>query len=119
MKKLLVVLLCLGLVGCALTASITRDKLTRLTLNMTTDQVKQIMGEPFSTETYLANDGKTNLIWNYRTQYSTDDYGIRHQELTPLIFKDNVLLGWGNNFYDQLIQPNKVKQDIQLKVKQE
>ena len=77
------------------------------------------MGNPFSTETYLSADGKTNVVWNYRTQYSTDDFGIKHQEITPLVFRDNMLIGWGNNFYDQLIQPNKIKQDIQLKVKQE
>ena len=119
MKNILIAILCLGLVGCALAASMTRDKLARLALNMTTEQVRELMGDPFTTETYLSSDNKTNLVWNYRTQYSIDDLGITHQELIPLVFRDNLLLGWGNNFYDNLIQPNKMKQDIQLKIKQE
>jgi len=105
--------------GCALNASITRGKLARLTLNMSTEQVRQIMGYPFSTETYLSSDNKTNLIWNYRTAYSTDMTGIIHQETTPLVFEDNLLVGWGSNFYDKLVAPDMQKQDIRVKIKQE
>lgn len=114
MKIGLILVLCLGLLGCALTASIKREQITHLMPNMTTDEVRRVMGDPFSTETYLSSDNKTNLIWNYRTHYSTDALGVTHQELTPLVFKDNLLLGWGNNFYDQLVQPNKAKLNARI-----
>ena len=105
--------------GCALAASMTRDKLARLTPGMTIGQVRELMGEPFSTETYMSNDNKTNLIWNYRTAYSTDSLERTHQEITPVIFKNDILVGWGTGFYEQLIQPNSMKQNINLRIKQE
>ena len=125
MKKLLVLLLCFILTGCGLVqmASLqsTRNNLSKLNLNMTTEQVRQVMGIPYTTETFLTADKKTVLVWNYDTGQVLDPvYGMVHKtELTPLIFKDNLLIGWGSDFYEKLVKPDAIKSDINLKVKQE
>ena len=124
MKKLLIVLLCFSLTGCGLArmASIqsTRNNLSKLNLNMTTEQVKQVMGNPYTTETFLSSDNKTVLVWNYDIGQVSDPYGITHKtELIPLIFKDNLLIGWGVNYYEKIVSPDAEKATLKLNIKNE
>jgi len=120
MKRLTGLLIFLLLVsGCAWNASITKGKLSQLVPNMTIEQVRNLLGNPLSTETFPGEDNKTLLVWNYRTQYYTDMVGVLHEETTPLVFKDDLLLGWGSNFYDKLISPTLQKGDVRIKIRQE
>lgn len=123
MRKLLAVLLCMGLTGCGLAqmAAIksTRDSLARISLGMTTEQVRQVMGNPYTTETFLSSDSKAVLVWNYNTGQVFDPvYGMAQKtELTPLVFKNNLLIGWGVNYYEKIVSPDAQKETLQLNIK--
>jgi len=109
MKKVIVVsLLVFFLCGC-FSWEINRENLNKIEIGMTKDQVKQIMGKPYRRE------AESNLEW---WLYKTKDYNITESEyLTPLLFKDGELIGWGKNFWTTKEQKYDIK--IDQRVKQE
>lgn len=100
MKKAIIILLLSGLLsGCGavkgLQASANRNQLDRLKVGMTTDQVRQAMGKPYKSEFYGSKQ-----VWFYITEWQSDGQTTL-DEMTPLVFENDILLGWGNNFlYD-------------------
>ncbi len=97
MKKAIIILLLSGLLGgCGavkgLQASANRNQLDRLKVGMTTDQVRQAMGKPYKSEFY-----GTKQMWFYITEWQSDGQTTL-DEMTPLVFENDILLGWGHNF---------------------
>ena len=75
-----------------------RHKLTQLQPNMSFVEVKTIMGIPDFNEVYDKN-GETIQVLFYRTQRTKKDGLTTKDECTPLIFKENKLVSWGENAY--------------------
>jgi outer membrane protein assembly factor BamE (lipoprotein component of BamABCDE complex) len=98
MKKgiIITLLLCLLLAGCGavkgLEASANRNQLDNLKVGMTTDQVRRAMGKPYKSEFYGAKQ-----MWFYITEWQSDGQ-TTSDEMTPLVFENDILLGWGNKF---------------------
>ncbi|MFC1798685.1 hypothetical protein ACFLZL_02625 [Thermodesulfobacteriota bacterium] len=69
-KMILITLMVFALIGCAAKAEV----LTGLRLNMTKDEVVQVMGAPGSTS---EKAGVLYLKYRLRNGYLTDDYYIR------------------------------------------
>ena len=111
MKKLVVVsLLVFFLYGCN-SWDINRENLNKIEIGMTKDQVRQIMGKPYRRE------AESNLEWwLYGTQYLRRP-ATENEYLTPLLFKDGELIGWGKNFWTTKEQKYDIK--IDQRVKQE
>lgn len=137
MKKIILVLLCLGLTGCATTMqqaiSPNRQNLLKLSIGMSKDEAIGVMGtQPFSaggTDFFTGRKGKEVTINNpYRSEilqgkdktfeviyYVTDDKtnngAIVDDDLTPLIFDNGKLIGWGYRF----LQDNAHKYEIRIR----
>ena len=98
MKKAIIILLLLsGLItGCGavkgLEANANRSQLDKLSVGMSTDQVRRAMGKPYKSE-FLGS----RQVWYYITEWQSDGQTTM-DEMTPLVFENNVLLGWGHNF---------------------
>lgn len=98
MKKgiIITLLLCLLLAGCGavkgLEASANRNQLDKLNVGMTTDQVRRAMGKPYKSEFYGAKQ-----MWFYITEWQSDGQ-TTSDEMTPLVFENDILLGWGSKF---------------------
>ena len=124
MKKLLAVLLCLGLVGCSSLRSLsqatapTRENLIRLSIGMTKQEVLDTMGtetreayyhggldnwafstmnNPYRSEILQGKDKTLEVIY-YVTDDKNHDGAINDNELTPLVFDEGKLIGWGWSF---------------------
>lgn len=130
MKKTLVLLLCLGLVGCANIQQLTapnRVNLMKLSIGMTKAEALKIMGtktvsgtdinlgttvinNPYRSEILQGKD-KTFEVLYYATDVKKDDYAITDDELTPLIFDNGKLMGWGWSF----LQDNAQKYEIRMR----
>lgn len=128
MKKFLIVLLCLGLVGCYTLADFrmeNRQNLLKLSIGMTKQEVLDIMGDktirdeiitannPYRSE-IIQGKNKTLEVLYYYTDIKTYDAwlgykGIADDELTPLVFDEGKLIGWGNSFLDTNIQKHEIK----------
>lgn len=89
----LLLILCMFVSGCGITKSYTaatnRNKLYRLEVGMTKEEVIKIMGRPYRKEVYKGVE-----YLSYLTEWQPG-YG---DDVTTLAFKGNELKGWGRNY---------------------
>ena len=71
----------------------------KLNTGISKAQVLAIMGEPLKTEVY-----NTENTWYYYTETKWSDGMKTRDECTPLFFKDDKLVGWGNIAYKKFHQ---------------
>ena len=116
MKKAIINILLLFLVfGCTGSPAQTsymsqknRDNMLKLNQGMTKQQVMEIMGKPYQTEAYNGVE-----FWLYMTEAVTiDDRRVDERVLTPFAFEKGILVGWGRNYYEQVIT---LRHDINVK----
>lgn len=138
MKKILLVMLCLGLAGCATTMSdiITpnRESLLKLSVGMTKEEAINIMpkgkgtvipfagpytgligrgmtiNNPYRSEILQGKDKAFEVIY-YVTDVKKNDDAVTDDELTPLVFDNGKLIGWGWGF----LQDNAQKYEIRIR----
>lgn len=94
-----------------------RGNLKRLAVGMTKEQAMAIMGtrtfrdeddgdfvvpNPYRSESYQALDGTMYELLSYYTDLNRSDYQLSKDEMTPLIFENGKLIGWGWVFVDKL-----------------
>lgn len=124
MKKILALLLCLALVGCATLSKIratNRERLNKISIGMTKQEVLDIMGtktitarssevinNPYKTETLRSEDKVFEVLYYY-TEIKRSDGAITDDELTPLVFDEGKLIGWGWSFFEDTTQKYQLK----------
>ena len=69
-----------------------------LELRMTKVEVTRLLGVPERTEGFMT-EGKQVVIWTYRL----GDLG-GHQVVTPLVFENGRLSGWGDAYYQAMLK---------------
>ena len=69
---------------------------------------KWIINNPYRSEILQGKDGTLEVIYYYTDVKSADD-AITDDELTPLIFKNDILLGWGQSFLNDSIQRYEIR----------
>jgi hypothetical protein len=124
MKNIIVALL-LVLAGCSniyldtsdLLRARNTEGLAKLTAGLGKVTVMEMMGtepskgvfmwidNPYRNETLTGKDGKSYAVLYYYTELKQRDDRITDDELTPLVFHDGKLIGWGYPFLDQRVPP--------------
>ena len=84
-------------------ASNNREKLNNLDAGMTTSKVREVMGDPYKRELYANNE-----VWFYITDWQPDGYTTL-DEMTPLVFEDGKLVGWGSRYLDENIKKYELR----------
>ncbi len=117
MKKLCVFLMILSIAGCVSSSEQIRTKnrenLLRLSLGMPKFDVLQIMGtqkvkyitNTYKVETPKGKNGSLYEVLFYHTDVKNKDGLVADNELTPLVFEDSQLIGWGWAFLSEIV-PN-------------
>jgi hypothetical protein len=94
-----------------------KENVQKLSTGMSKDVAGEIMGtdpakglflwvdNPYRTETLTGKDGKVYEVLYYYTDLKQRDDKITDDELTPLVFEDGKLIGWGYPFLDQRVPP--------------
>jgi hypothetical protein len=123
--KRIIILLSLIVSGCSSiyldTSDLLRDQnkenLKKLSAGQPKNLVMEIMGKdpskgvfmwidnPYRIEVLTGKDGKTYEVLYYYTDMKARDDKITDDELTPLVFQDGKLIGWGYPFLDQRVPP--------------
>lgn len=71
------------------------ENLAKLRVGMSKDEVKGVMGEPLTKESYNIPN-----VWFYYTRPRWQDGVATRDECTPVVFdEDGQLAGWGNQYY--------------------
>ena len=102
-----------SLYGCAIVrykheAKINRVSMLNLKIGMSKTQVFSLMGNPYKSESYQV-EGKNLEFWLYRTEIYVEEN--KSDNFTPLAFENDILIGWGRNYYDNAF---RIKQDIKI-----
>jgi hypothetical protein len=63
---------------------------------------------PYRSEALTGKDGESYEVLYYYTDLKQRDDKITDDELTPLVFQDGKLIGWGYPFLDQRVPPKPV-----------
>ena len=83
-----------------------RALLANLALGMTSEQVVTLMGTADFSEAYTKAESTDNpqaiKVLFYRTQWAKGDGKTTKDECTPVVFKNNVLVGWGDTAVAQI-----------------
>jgi len=123
MRKILILLLCLGLFGCMTLAQFrleNRQNLLKLSIGMTKQEVLDIMGDktardgiitannPYRSEILQGKD-KTFEVFYYYTNIKSLDSAITDDELIPLVFDKGELIGWGWSYLETNIQKYEIR----------
>ena len=94
--------------------------LAKLTVGLRKEVVMEMMGteaskgvfmwidNPYRSETLTGKDGKSYEVLYYYSDMKQRDDKITDDELTPLVFQDGKLIGWGYPFLDQRVPPKPV-----------
>jgi len=99
-----------------------RQNLDQLEVGLSRERVLEIMGtdpakgifmwvkNPFRTETLTGKSGTSYEVLYYYTQLRERDDKITDDELTPLVFEKDILVGWGYEFLDKKVPQKPVLQ---------
>lgn len=94
MKKFLMIILCLGLMGCA-TANIQRKPFMEPQFGETKQQLLETLGRPDTIQIYQKPDKTRVEFYIYHYQSS--------QVKVPVCVINNRVVGWGKSFYEDHI----------------
>jgi hypothetical protein len=79
-----------------------RELISQLELGVQSSAVAEMLGIPADSEAF-DRDGEQVRVLFYRTQHKHSDGDTIRDETTPLVFKNDRLVGWGNTTYMQLL----------------
>lgn len=80
---------------------INRKHISRLQQDISYDDILNRMGIADFNEFYAKGDDTYQVLY-YRTQHIDGDGVTTKNECTPLVFKNSVLLGWGETAYNAI-----------------
>jgi len=83
-----------------------RAAIAHLYIGMSRAEVEKRMGPPDFTEAY-SHDGAEYHILHYRTRHRHSDGETTMDETTPLVFRDDSLMGWGDTLYQKVSRDAK------------
>ncbi len=99
MKKVLLfcaVLLLCGGCACAKTAKKNNEMMLLFNIGQPKEDIMKAMGKPVKNEKYTIGGSEVD-VWYYRTDCDLWDWD--DDDLTPMVFRDNKLIGWGSDLY--------------------
>ncbi|MBN1794873.1 MAG: DUF3192 domain-containing protein [Candidatus Omnitrophica bacterium] len=123
MRTCFIIVLCISLVGCAtmhMLGAENRQSIANLSKGMDKEQVIDYMGEtyiwdmgvqinnPYRIE-MLQGTSKNFEVFYYYTGIKRADFEITNEELTPLVFENGKLSGWGWAFLNEVISKNNIQ----------
>lgn len=75
-----------------------REMISKLEIGMDRVSVVDKLGTPSDSEAFTGDAGEVRVLF-YRTQRKHSDGETSRDETTPLVFEDDVLVGWGDAVY--------------------
>lgn len=89
------------------------DNMMQLEIGQTRQEVLEIMGTPAKREAYqLENERVIDFLFYRTSGWSMDCMRDTDYQFTPLAFENDKLIGWGRNYYD-----NVVRSAVELRIK--
>ncbi|ABV37916.1 conserved hypothetical protein [Shewanella sediminis HAW-EB3] len=81
-------------------------KLTEISIGQSITQIKSLMGKADFSEAKMVNESTLQVLF-YRTHHTKSDGETTRDECTPLLFRDQKLISWGDASYQEYLKPIK------------
>lgn len=78
-----------------------KEKISLLDIGVTREDVIENIGKPDASEASSVDDSDYYILY-YITEYSKSDKTSIIENSTPLVFKDNLLIGWGHDVLEKV-----------------
>lgn len=78
-----------------------REAISRLSVGASRTAVIEKLGTPNDSEAFVHDDEEVRVLF-YRTSRKHADGETSRDETTPLVFKNDRLIGWGERVYEDL-----------------
>lgn len=114
MQKIIVLLLCLGFIGCVTTSRVAQN----ISLGMTTNEVCKVAGKPFYKNVIKDKDGNVIEEWTYR-ETTWDDAGWSWDKTlinTVVVFKNGKVESFGKEGKDRYKTKNPMAPTLNVDV---
>ncbi len=76
-----------------------REAISQLSIGMSREAVVDRLGTPADSEAFT-RDGEEFRVLFYRTRHRHSDGETSRDETTPVVFRNDELVGWGQRVYD-------------------
>ncbi|MDF0534524.1 DUF3192 domain-containing protein [Shewanella sp. A32] len=80
-----------------------QEKLTEIKLGQSGEEIITMMGRPDFSEAKLSQGQALNILF-YRTHQTKPDGATTKDECTPLLFRNDRLIAWGEDTYQQYLK---------------
>jgi len=80
-------------------------KLTEISIGQSITQIKSMMGKADFSEAKMVNESTLQVLF-YRTHHKKSDGETTRDECTPLLFRDQKLIAWGEASYQEYLSRN-------------
>ncbi len=125
MSRILLIIISVLLYSCmgstmqtSLKSEQNRDNIVGLRLGMTQEDVLTLMGSPYKSEVHKI-ENNTYVIYFYVTEPTVlGQSKLIEQNFTPVVFKDNILVGWGTNYYNYLMDIDNAREKYEEEKRQ-
>lgn len=99
-------------------AEYNRYYIAKLRIGMTEDEVWDMMGRPYKIIKRSA-DGEMHDVWYYVTKGKIlGQTKVLARNLTPLVFRDRILKGWGRRYYNYVFDVDNARALYESREKQ-
>jgi Protein of unknown function (DUF3192) len=78
-----------------------REAISKLEIGMSRSAVLDQLGAPADSEAFTREGEEVRVLF-FRTQHKRSDGETSRDETTPLVFRNDQLVGWGDAVYDSL-----------------
>lgn len=76
--------------------------MAEISIGQSIAEIKSLFGKADFTEAKISNEQHLQVLF-YRTHHVTSDGETSKEECTPLLFKQGVLIAWGEDTYNQYL----------------
>ncbi|MBB1438712.1 DUF3192 domain-containing protein [Shewanella sp. SG41-4] len=76
------------------------QKMSEVSFGQSLDEIRTLLGSADFVEAKTGIDGQYQVMY-YRTHHIKSDGETTKEECTPLLFRDNLLIAWGQDTEDQ------------------
>jgi len=80
-------------------------KLTEISIGQSITHIKTLLGKADFSEAKMANESTLQVLF-YRTHHKKSDGETTRDECTPLLFRDQKLIAWGEASYQEYLSHN-------------
>lgn len=83
------------------TQATNREAISQLDMGLSTQAVKDQLGAPADSEAFMDGGDEVRVLF-YRTTLPHADGETTRDETTPLVFRNDQLVGWGQRVYESI-----------------